>query len=134
MSFLNRFLEDAPRDDLLQSVLRNLSHLLNARPGYGYRLRDYGVGDYLGQQGNRAAQMTILREIQDDITRMEPRLRIRELWAKGRDAELRLHVHLRGVLLSRRGGQPCALLILVHLTTGAVSVQCEDPREGKHGA
>lgn len=49
MSFLNRFLEFPPQDDTLHSVIRNLSYLLNSRPGYGSRLREYGVGDYLAQ-------------------------------------------------------------------------------------
>lgn len=133
MSFLNRFLEDAPRDDLLRSVIRNLQHVLSARPGYGYRLREYGLADYLGQQGSRAAQLTVLREIKEDIANMEPRLRVREIQTVGRDAELNLHILLHGVLVTRTGGQPCALRLLFHLPTGAVTVGGEEVRGVRHG-
>lgn len=133
MSFLNRFLEEPPHDDLLQSVVRNLQHVLRARPGYGYRLREYGIADYLEQQGKKAAQLTILREIRDDITTMEPRLRVREITTIGRDAELWLHILVSGVLLARTGPRPCGLRVRFHLPTGEVRVEAEAPSGSRHG-
>lgn len=134
MSFLNRFLEDAPRDDLLQSVVRNLQHVLNSRPGYGYRVREYGIADFLEQQGNKAAQLTILREIREDIAKMEPRLRLRDISTLGRDADLWLHILLHGVLVSRTGTKPCVLRVRFHLPTSAVVVDAEEPSRSRHGA
>lgn len=134
MSFLNRFMESLPCDDLLQSVVRNLDYLLNSRPGYGSRLRDYGLGAYLAQQSNKGAQLTILRELQQDILTLEPRLQVHSLVAHGRDAELRLRVRLRGELLARGGPRPCELLILVHLPSGAVTVRGEASGGGSHAA
>lgn len=134
MSFLNRFLESPPQDDELQSVMRNLQNLLCARPGYSSRLIQYGVADYLAQQGNKGAQLSILREIEDVIFRLEPRLRLRDLSCKGRDAELRLHIHLRGSLKTRKGAVPCQLKILFHLPSGDVQIEPDTEREVRRGA
>ena len=134
MSFLNRFLEVPAQDDTLQSVVRNLEYLLNSRPGYGSRLRDYGIADYLAQQGRKAAQVTILREIRDDILALEPRFRFRDITARGRDAELRLQIYVRGTLITRNGEQPCTLWIQFHLPSGAVTVEADVPVERSHGA
>lgn len=118
MSFLNRFHPERPLDDLRHSVLRNLEHLLSSRHSYGSLLCSFGIGDYLGQAGGGAAVKVLLREIYDTIALYEPRLRVLSLHAIGRDAELRLHVELRGMLLgplfsvsaqaapSRRPGTP----------------------------
>lgn len=133
MSFLNRFLESPPPDDELSAVTRNLSHLLCARPGYSSRLISYGVADYLAQQGNKGAQLSILREIEDVISRLEPRLRLRDLSCKGRDAELRLHIHLRGTLKTRKGPIPCQLKILFHLPSGDVQIEPDSEREVRRG-
>ncbi len=134
MSFLNRFLESPPQDDELQSVMRNLQNLLCARPGYSSRLIQYGVADYLAQQGNKGAQLSILREIEEVISRLEPRLRLRDLSCKGRDAELRLHIHLRGSLKTRKGVVPCLLKILFHLPSGDVAIEPDSEREVRRGA
>ncbi|MBL8632684.1 MAG: GPW/gp25 family protein [Myxococcales bacterium] len=134
MSFLNRFLESPPQDDELQSVMRNLQNLLCARPGYSSRLIQYGVADYLAQQGNKGAQLSILREIEDVIFRLESRLRLRDLSCKGRDAELRLHIHLRGSLKTRKGAVPCQLKILFHLCSGDVQIEPDTEREVRRGA
>ena len=133
MSFLNRFLESPPPDDELSAVMRNLSHLLCARPGYSSRLISYGVADYLAQQGNKGAQLSILREIEDVISRLEPRLRLRDLSCKGRDAELRLHIHLRGTLKTRKGPIHCQLKILFHLPSGDVQIEPDSEREVRRG-
>lgn len=122
MSFLNRFLEDPPHDDALASVIRNLEHLLSSRPGYGSPLRGFGVGDYLGQQGHKAAQLAILREIRSVIDTYEPRLRVRGIVASGRDAELRMNIEVSALLLTRTSSQPCRLRILFHLPSGAIEI------------
>lgn len=134
MSFLNRFLDGPPQEDTLQSVIRNLEYLLNSRPGYGSRLRDFGIADYLNQQGRKAAQVTILREIRDDITDFEPRFRLRDITAKGRNADLCLQIAVRGSLLTQRGERPCTLRILFHLPTGQVTVEPDSAPEPSHGA
>lgn len=133
MSFLNRFLEVPPQDDTLQSVVRNLEYLLNSRPGYGSRLRDYGIADYLAQQGRKAAQVTILHEIRDDISDLEPRFRLRDITARGRDVDLRLQIYVRGVLITKRGERPCTLRILFHLPSGEVNVSSDVEEERPHG-
>jgi predicted component of type VI protein secretion system len=134
LSFLNRFMEAAPVDDTLRSVIRNLLYLLNSRPGYGSQLREFGLGDYLAQQGKRATQWTVLREIQDGIAAYEPRLQVQELSTGGRDAELWLLIHLRGKLLLRSGVRSCLLRLRFHLPSGAVQVESDEVKEGLYGA
>lgn len=129
MSFLNRFLEDAPVDDLRHSVARNLRALFNARPDYASPLRRFGVGDYLGQQSGKGAQLSILREMQQVIADYEPRFRLREIKAIGRDAELTLHIVLRGLLRSGRGDVPCSLGVRFNPGTGAAEVDVGDASE-----
>lgn len=122
MSFLNRFLPETPKDDLLQSVLRNLDHLLNAKRGYGSLLCHFGVADYLGESSGNAVQ-TLLREIQDTVVTYETRLRIQSVKVLGRNAQLRLFIELQGTLLSTYWGVPCRLMIRFHIPTGAISVE-----------
>lgn len=130
MSFLNRFLEGAPVDDTLASVVRNLSALFNARPGYASQLRDFGIGDYLGQQSRKGTHLSILREMQQVIAGYEPRFRLREIKTLGRDGDLILHVLLRGLLRTEAGEVPCRLLALFNLVGGAVRIEAGPLAEG----
>src|SRR5262245_18473635 len=102
MSFLNRFIEGKPQDDTLRSVIRNLTHILNAKTGYGSPLCDFGLGEHYGQQGQKAAAVSIMREILSDISRYEPRLRALDLEVL-RDGQLPLAFTLRGELRIERG-------------------------------
>ncbi len=123
MSFLNRFLEAPPIDDTASSVIRNLNVLFNARPEYASPLRAFGIGDYLGQQSRKGTQLSILREMQKMIAEYEPRFRLREIKALGRDAELTLHIVLTGGLRTARGEQPFRLGVRFNLVSGAAQVE-----------
>lgn len=129
MSFLNRFLEHPPVDDVVESVARNLRALFNARPNYASPLRDFGIGDYLGQQSRKGTHLSILREMQRVIAEYEPRFRLREIKTLGRDAELILHIVLRGLLRTSRGDVPCLLLVSFNLVTGEATVEANPPLE-----
>ncbi len=122
MSFLNRFLENPPVDDVAASVVRNLSALFNARPDYASPLRAFGIGDYLGQQSRKGTHLSILREMQHVIAEYEPRFRLREIKALGRDADLTLHIVLRGLLRTARGEVPCVVGVRFNLVSGAAQV------------
>ncbi|HMU39217.1 MAG TPA: GPW/gp25 family protein [Pseudomonadota bacterium] len=123
MSFLNRFLPDAPKDTEAQSVVRNLDHVLNARRGFGSLLHSFGTADYLKESGGSAATQTLLREINDTIATYEPRLRVNSLKVHGRDNTLRLYIELQGTILSSYWGFPCQLLIRFHTPSGSVTVE-----------
>ena len=123
MSFLNRFLEDSPVDDISASVVRNLNALFNARPDYASPLRSFGIGDYLGQQSRKGTQLSILREMQQMIADYEPRFRLREIKTLGRDADLTLHIVLTGLLRTARGEQPCRLGVRFNLVSGSAAVE-----------
>lgn len=130
MSFLNRFLEDAPQDDLLDSVVRNLSQLLNSKRGYGSPLCDFGLGEYYAQQGALGAAEALMREMASDVKSYEPRLRLLSLRLLS-DGELPHFFELRGQLQvdSARASaspgsiQPCCLGILFDPIYGEIAVQ-----------
>jgi type VI secretion system lysozyme-like protein len=129
MSFLNRFLENPPVDDTAASVVRNLSALFNSRPEYGSQLRDFGIGDYLGQQSRKGTHLSILREIQQVIAEYEPRYRLREIKTLGRDADLTLHIALVGLLRTARGELPCRLGVRFNLVSGEAAVDLGSVQE-----
>lgn len=129
MSFLNRFLEDSPVDDISASVVRNLNALFNARPDYASPLRSFGIGDYLGQQSRKGTQLSILREMQKLIAEYEPRFRLREIKALGRDADLTLLIVLDGLLRGARGEHPCRLGVRFNLVSGAAQVELGSVQE-----
>lgn len=79
MSFLNRFLSRPEKDDALGSVVRNLTHLLSARAGYGSPLCDLGIGAHYQQQGAQGAALALMQEILDVIAAYEPRLRAHDI-------------------------------------------------------
>jgi predicted component of type VI protein secretion system len=110
-------------DDTAASVVRNLGVLFNARPEYASPLRAFGIGDYLGQQSRKGTQLSILHEMQRMIAEYEPRFRLREIKALGRDADLTLHIVLVGVLRAARGDQPCRLGVRFNLVSGAAQVE-----------
>lgn len=127
MSFLNRFMDDSPRDTLLESVVRNLNYLLTARRHYGSSLHDYGLMDYYSQLSSRNVSQSVMREILQTIAEHEPRLGVLDLVALGRDQELRLQLVLRGFLEGRR----CVLHLAFDMVSGALAVV--DAREVTRG-
>lgn len=126
MSFLNRFLPKQPRDTMLESVVRNLRHLLGSKRAYGSLLCHFGLADYLGEQGGRNTILAVLREIQETVQLYEPRLRILDLRALPRTKFFEVPIELRGQLSNSYFALPCRLLILFHPITGAVTVEVQD--------
>lgn len=130
MSFLNRFLEGSPKDDLLGSVVRNLSQLLNSKRGYGSPLCDFGLAEYYAQQGALGAAEALMREVASDVKSYEPRLRLLSLRLLS-DGELPHFFELRGQLQvdsprppgSPGQALPCCLGILFDPIYGEISVQ-----------
>ncbi len=98
MGFFNRFRELPKGDSVLDSVLENLHHILNAKEGYSSVIRDYGLGQYYAQPDTIHAMQTLLREMVDDITHYEPRLKVIRLETKGRDSDMVLHLDLTGIV------------------------------------
>ena len=125
MSCLNRFMSDKPRDDLTQSVARNIVNLISTCRGFGYLLQEVGTAEFRQAQSGTQTARKLLEEIRHNIELFEPRLRLTDIRCTGRDPKLRLHIHVRGTLGPRR---PCHLLILFHVPTAAFEVEvCDDP-------
>jgi predicted component of type VI protein secretion system len=129
MSFLNRFLEGRPQDDTLSSVVRNLTHLLNSKSGYGSPLLSFGLGDYYKMPDVHATAESVMNEVLRDIGSYEPRLRAIEFKVLN-DQQLPLAFELRGELRLDRGRPmapryemtPCKLAILFDPYHGEVAV------------
>lgn len=127
MSFLNRFLDDSPEDDALQSVRRHLGHILGGRLGFASHVHGYGIGKYSGEATSRNVAQVLLKEMFDNITSYEPRLsgvRIRTL---EKDADHVLHMILQG----RIDGRPCIMHLAFSMTLGwfgVVDSKWEDAR------
>lgn len=118
MSFLNKFMDNRPRDTLMQSVVRNINYLLAARRHYGSTIHNHGLEDYYAQLSSRNVSQSVMREIMDNIAEHEPRLAVRDLVALGRDEELKLQLVLRGYLEGRR----CVLQLTFDMVSGALAV------------
>ena len=95
MSFLaRRFL--GVEETLLESVMRNLSHLLSAKRGAASFLLGFG----LSETGFRTAEEMLSRltaEIRENITLYEPRVEVTEIEEdyEAENGRLRLLVHCR---------------------------------------
>jgi type VI secretion system lysozyme-like protein len=130
MSFLNRFLDRKPQDDTLRSVVRNLTHLLNSKRGYGSPLCSFGLSDYYAQQGARAAALSVMKEVLRDVAEYEPRLRAVDVLLL-RDGQLPFFFEVRGELRVDRGRplapdirpMPCRLGILFDPLHGSVVIE-----------
>ena len=133
MTFLNRFTREPLQEDTLTSVVRNLRNLLNTKKEYGSRLRDFGLGDYFGQQGVQAAAMSVMHEILYDIGKYEPRLRANFIRTVD-DAQLPLSLELHGDIQSETGPPlsptirflPCRLGVQWDAIHGVVTVEVLD--------
>jgi type VI secretion system lysozyme-like protein len=129
MSFLNRFLEDRPKDDTMTSVVRNLMHLLNSKSGYGSPLLGFGLGDYYKLPDVHATAESIMNEVLRDIGSYEPRLRAIEFRVLD-DKQLPLAFELRAEVRLDRGRPlapiyhyvPCKLAILFDPYHGEVAI------------
>jgi len=135
MSFLNRFREDQPKDDTVASVVRNLTHLLNSKSGYGSPLCGFGLSDHYALPSPVATAEAVMREVLRDIEAYEPRLRPIEIKVLG-DKELPFLFELRGEVRRESGRplpvsgtlSPCRLGILFDPVHGAVSIQVLDAK------
>lgn len=94
MAFMNRFSELTRGDSALDSIVDNLNHILNAREGYGWVVRDYGIGKYAVETNSLGAAKTLMEEILKDILAFEPRLKNPVLTTQGRDSDMWLHMSL----------------------------------------
>jgi type VI secretion system protein len=68
-------LENAGSDEqLLQSVLNNLNHLLNTKKGYGSFVHDFGIRDMNEYSSRQQLSAAIMEEVRTNIENYEPRL------------------------------------------------------------
>jgi type VI secretion system protein len=118
--FLDRLTgEGPPPHDELARVMRNLESVLNTQAGYGYFIRDFGLGEYMEMRGGRALVETLTAEIQHEVEQREPRLRDVEVELRARDGALWLHFALTATL----SGKPIALRLLFDTVSGRVRVE-----------
>jgi type VI secretion system protein len=118
--FLDRLTgEGTPPHDELARVMRNLEAVLNTQAGYGYFVRDFGLGEYMEKRGSRALVETLTAEIQNEVEQREPRLRDVAVELYARDGALWLHFSLKAML----SGKPIELRLLFDTVSGRVRVE-----------
>ncbi|MCY1078677.1 GPW/gp25 family protein [Archangium lansingense] len=125
MSFLSRrFL--GREETLLEEVLRNLHHLLNAKRGAASFLPGFG----LSETGFRTAEEMLGQlgaEIRENIRLYEPRVEVTEIEEdyEGENGRLRLVVHCR----LRHTAEPLSVLIDPYTRAMAVAPQTQPEEE-----
>lgn len=127
MSFLNRFLDDSPEDDELQSVRRHLGHILSGRLGFASHVHGYGLVKYSAESTSRNVAQVLLQELLDNLTTYEPRLAGVRLRTLEKDADQVLHIILQGRIRER----PCIMHLAFSMTLGwlgVVDAKWEDSR------
>lgn len=89
-----------PDEDLV-GIVENLNRVLNTKKGYGYWLGGYGIGDYNVYRGRDQIVQTLLLEIQENIERFEPRVRIDAVEEVEAESPFRLKFQVSGVFVGR---------------------------------
>ncbi|RKH08451.1 type VI secretion system baseplate subunit TssE [Corallococcus sp. CA053C] len=123
--FLDKFAARTQRPnvrDSLAHVMRNIEAVLNTKNGYGFFMRDFGLGGYTEKLGTRELVEALTAEIQQEIAQHEPRLVGPDVKLRGRDSQLWLHFDCKGTF----DDVPCHLRIVFHTVTGQVRVHVED--------
>lgn len=108
----------APHDELGR-VIRNLEAVLNTQSGYGYFVREFGLGEYTEKRGSRALVDSLTEEIQQEIERHEPRLRDVEVTLRAQDGSLWLHFALTATL----AGKPLELRLFFDTVSGRIQIE-----------
>jgi len=116
--FNSRKSEHGVRNSLAH-VMSNIEAILNTKQGYGFFRHDFGLGDYTAKFGTRDLVETLTREIIEEISQHEPRLKDVEVELRGRDSSLRVHFGVKGVF----NGERCKLRLLFHTVSGQVQVE-----------
>jgi type VI secretion system lysozyme-like protein len=70
----------------IESVLRNLEHVLNSKRGWGSFLPDYGVSALTEHASRTIIAESVMAELRECITKYEPRLRFDSIELDDREA------------------------------------------------
>lgn len=118
MSFLNQFLDDRPRDDLLASIRRHLQNTLGGYRDFASYVHPIGLAEYTAHSTSRNVATALMQEILDNVARHEPRMQAVDVSAKDQDADLFLNLILRGEV----AGRICLFHLAIHLPLGWLAV------------
>ena len=105
MGLLGRFRNDfnsSGTDSLIESVIKNLSHVLNTRRDYGSFLSDFGIDD-LSHCSSRDALIELLTDrVRTCIERYEPRVEILDINAEPDESPMRVSMVLSCRIIDSR--------------------------------
>lgn len=107
----------------IEAVVENLRLVLNTKEGYGWFLPGFGLGHYFASPASGALD-ALMRELEDNVRRFEPRIGEPRLAALGRDASW-IRCRLTGSLADR----PIAIAIQFDVSFGTVCVEVEGDGE-----
>ncbi len=80
MALLDKFRTNTNSDSRsdIESILDNLSEVLNTRRGYGSFLKDFGILDLSDQASREQIALAVVKEVQRCIEAYEPRVVVHE--------------------------------------------------------
>ena len=93
MPFLKKFMQrpEQRTDDLeLDSIVSNLSNILNTRQGYGSVLSDFGIRDMNEFISRDHIALAVMEEVKKNIEKYEPRVEMVTITRVDDDNPLRL--------------------------------------------
>src|SRR5271170_4014217 len=80
----------------LASIVANLNQLLNTKKGFGFFVPGYGIGDYNEFRSRTKIIETLKAEIQENIAKFEPRVKLEKIDAVGSASPFRLKFQITG--------------------------------------
>jgi predicted component of type VI protein secretion system len=118
MSFLNQFLDDSPRDDLLASIRRHLHNVLGGHRDFASYVHPIGLGQYSAHSTSRNLATALMQEILENVAEHEPRMQAAHVTVNDQDADHFLNLILHGEVT----GRACLFHIAIHLPLGFLAV------------
>lgn len=107
----------------LESILANLNNILNTRKGYGSILRDFGIRDMNEYLSREHIALALIKEVQENIEKFEPRVQLVKITRTDDDNPLRLSFQIECRLRDR----PQSLEMVMDTLCNRVSLgPCQD--------
>lgn len=109
MSFMSR-LAQVHREHEIDSIVRNLTYILNTKKGYGFFSESFGLGDYDAHLSTVDLMNKLVAEIEESVLTYEPRIREPKVVPALRNPQLWLRLSLSGTI----AGSPEVFFLDLH--------------------
>jgi predicted component of type VI protein secretion system len=119
MAFLQKFQMRKPDFDIALEIVNNLRNILNTKKGYGSFLENFGIGDYNLYRAREIIIQNIIKEIKENITLYEPRVKVVEIQEVASDLAFRIRFELKCII--EKTSNP--IYIIFHSALNDVAVE-----------